>query len=68
MIIYKTKNGKDINKPKNKTENNLLKFTRYYTQTRNFNETLNNLINGFKEVHSPIKEYVYNKISESEGL
>ena len=53
---------------KNKKKNNLLNFTSYYTQTRNYNEKRNNLINEFKEVHSPIKEYVYNKISEAEGL
>ena len=53
---------------KNKKKNNLLNFTSYYTQSRNFNEKRNNLINEFKEAHSPIKEYVYNKISEAEGL
>ena len=53
---------------KNKKKNNLLNFTSYYTQSRNFNEKRNNLINEFKQVHSPIKEYVYNKISEAEGL
>lgn len=53
---------------KNKKKNNLLNFTSYYTQTRNSNEKRNNLINEFKEVHAPIKEYVYNKISEAEGL
>ena len=47
---------------------NLLNFTNYYTRTRNFNENGHNLINQFKEVHAPIKEYVYNKISEAEGL
>ena len=53
---------------KNKKKTNLLNFTNYYTQTRNFNEQRNTLINEFKEVHSPIKGYVYNKISEAEGL
>ena len=53
---------------KNKKKNNLLNFTSCYTQSRSFNEKRNNLINEFKQVHSPIKEYVYNKISEAEGL
>ena len=52
----------------NKNKHNLLKFTSYYTQTRNFNEKTHNLINEFKEVHAPIKEYVYNKMTEAEGL
>ena len=53
---------------KNKKKNNLLNFTSYYTQSRNFNEKRNNLINEFKEAHSPSKEYVYNTITDAEGL
>ena len=53
---------------KNKKKNNLLNFASYYTQSRNFNEKRNNLINEFKEAHSPIKEYVYNTITDAEGL
>ena len=54
---------------KNKNrKTNLLNFTNYYTQNQSFNEKRHNLINQFKEVHSPIKEYVYNKITEAEGL
>ena len=39
---------------KNKKKNNLLNFTSYYTQSRNFNEKRINSINEFKEAHSPI--------------
>ena len=53
---------------KNKKKNNLLNFTSYYTQSRNFNEKRNNLINEFKEAHSPTKDYVYNTITDAEGL